>query len=137
MENNNTPQAAQATREKKGATDADRYPLIESPIYRRCVEDVVRHVQMTIDSCGGVDNLKSSPITQMAKAGELNADFMLRHFAGIFDGNSPLSSGKRRAVKAILTDAASKMAQISAAVQEKAKQEQEAAKPEPAKPEAE
>lgn len=128
MENNNTPQAAQATSEKRGATDAERYPLIESPIYRRCVEDVVRHVQMTIDSRGGVDNLKSSPITQMAKAGELNADFMLRHFAGIFDGNSPLSSGKRHAVKAILTDAAGKMAQISAAVQEKAKQEQEAAK---------
>lgn len=128
MENNNTPQAAQATSEKKGATDAERYPLIKSPIYRRCVEDVVRHVEMTIASRGGVDNLKSSPITQMAKAGELNADFMLRHFAGIFDGNSPLSSGKRRAVKAILTDAAGKMAQISAAVQEKAKQEQEAAK---------
>lgn len=137
MENNNTPQAAQATSEKKGATDAERYPLIESPIYRHCVEDVVRHVEMTIASRGGVDNLKSSPITQMAKAGELNADFMLRHFAGIFDGNSPLSSGKRRAVKAILTDAAGKMAQISAAVHEKAKQEQEAAKPEPAKPEAE
>lgn len=123
MENNNTLQADQASREKNGATDAERYPLIESPIYRRCVEDVVRHVKITIASRGGVDNLKSSPITQMAKAGELNADFMLRHFAGIFDHNSPLSSGQRRAVKAILTDAAGKMAQISATVQEKAKQE--------------
>lgn len=136
MENNNTPQAAQATSEKKGATDAERYPLIESPIYRRCVEDVVNHVQMTIAS-RGVDNLKSSPITQMAKAGELNADFMLRHFAGIFDGHSPLSSGKRRAVKAILTDAATKMAQMSIAVQQEAQKEQEAAKSDPAKTEAE
>lgn len=128
MEYNNTPQAAQATSEKKGATAAERYPLIESPIYRRCVEDVVRHAQTIIDSRGGVDNLKSSPITQMAKADELNADFMLRHFAGIFDGNSPLSSGKRRAVKAILTDAAGKMAQMSTAVQQAAQKEQEAAK---------
>lgn len=137
MENNNIPQADQASREKNGATDAERYPLIKSPIYRRCVEDVVSHVQMTIASRGGVDNLKSSPITQMAKAGELNADFMLRHFAGIFDGHSPLSSGKRRAVKAILTDAATKMAQMSIAVQQAAQKEQEAAKSEPAKTEAE
>lgn len=129
MENNNTPQAAQATSEKKDATDAERYPLIESPIYRRCVEDVVNHVQITIASRGGVDNLKSSPLTQLAKAGNLNADFMLRHFAGIFDHNSPLSSGQRRAVKAILTDAARKMAEMAQAVNAKAAQEQQAQNP--------
>lgn len=129
MENNNTPQAAQATSKKKDATDAERYPLIESPIYRRCVEDVVNHVQMTIASRGGVDNLKSSPLTQLAKAGNLNADFMLRHFAGIFDHNSPLSSGQRRAVKAILTDAARKMAEMAQAVNAKAAQEQQAQNP--------
>lgn len=131
MENNNTPQANEATREKKAGTDAERYPLIESPIYRCCLEDVITHVKMRIASLGGVNSLKSSPITQLEKAGNLNADFMLRHFAGIFDHNSPLSSGQRRAVKAILTDAAGKMAQISAAVQEKAKQEQEAAADQP------
>lgn len=131
MENNNTPQAAQATSEKKGATDAERYPLIESPIYRRCVEDVVNHVQMTIASRGGVDNLKSSPLTQLAKAGNLNADFMLRHFAGIFDHNSPLSSGQRRAVKSILTDAAARMAMMAETVKQQAAKEQ-AAKSDPA-----
>lgn len=125
---NNIPQAEQATREKTAGTDAERYPLIVSPVYRRCVQDVINHVNMTIASRGGVNALKSSPIIQLAKAGKLNADFMLRHFAGIFDGNSPLSSGQRRAVKAILTDAAGKMAQMAAAVQEKAKQEQEATK---------
>lgn len=130
METNNTTQAAQAT-EKNSTADAERYPLIVSPIYRRCVEDVLKHVHTTIASLGGAGNLKSSPITQLAKAGNLNADFMLRHFAGIFDHNSPLSSGQRRAVKSILTDAAGKMAQISATVQEKAKQEQEAANVEP------
>jgi len=123
METNNTPQADQATSEKNGATDAERYPLIVSPVYRRCVEDVIEHVEFKIASLGGVNNLKSSPITQLAKAGNLNADFMLRHFAGIFDHNSPLSSGQRRAVQAILTDAAGKMAQISAVVQEQAAKE--------------
>lgn len=116
METNNTPQADQATSKKKGATDAERYPLIVSPIYRRCVEDVLKHVHTTIASLGGAGNLKSSPITQLAKAGNLNADFMLRHFAGIFDHNSPLSSGQRRAVKAILTDAAGKMAMLAESV---------------------
>lgn len=124
MENNNTPQADQATR-KNGATDAERYPLIVSPIYRRCVEDVLKHVHMTIAGLGGASNLKSSPLTQLVKAGNLNADFMLRHFAGIFDHNSPLSSGQRRAVKAILTDAARKMAEMAQAVNAKAVQEQE------------
>lgn len=123
MENNNTPQADQATREKNGATDAERYPLIVSPVYRRCVEDVIAHVKFKIASLGGADNLKSSPITQLAKAGNLNANFMLRHFAGIFDHNSPLSSGQRRAVKAILTDAAGKMAQMAAVVKEQAAKE--------------
>lgn len=116
MENNNTPQANEATSEKKASTDAERYPLIESPIYRRCLEDVITHVKMRIDSLGGVNSLKSSPITQLEKAGNLNADFMLRHFAGIFDHNSPLSSGQRRAVKAILTDAAGKMAMLAESV---------------------
>ncbi len=76
---------------------------------------------------GGVESLKSSPITQLAKAGNLNADFMLRHFAGIFDKTSPLPSGVRRAVRAILTDAAQKMAQMKEAVTERARAEQEAA----------
>lgn len=120
MENNTTPQADQATSKKKQTTDAERYPLIVSPIYRRCVEDVISHVKFKIASLGGANNLKSSPITQLAKAGNLNADFMLRHFAGIFDHNSPLSSGQRRAVKAILTDAAGKMAQMAAVVKEQA-----------------
>lgn len=124
MENNNTPQAAPATSEKKGATDAERYPLIVSPIYRRCVEKVITHVQMRIASLGGLDSLTSSPIKQLAKAGNLNADFMLAHFAGIFDGNSPLNSSQRRAVKAILTDAAGEMAQIQMAVNQAAEREQ-------------
>ena len=127
MENNN-PQVEQATREKTAGTDAERYPLIVSPVYRRCVQEVINHVNTEIASRGGVNALKSSPLIQIAKAGNLNTDFMLRHFAGVFDGNSPLSSDQRRAVKAILTDAAGKMAQMAATVQEKAKQEQEAAK---------
>lgn len=126
METNNTPQADQATSKKKGATDAERYPLIVSPIYRCCVEDVLKHVHTTIASLGGAGNLKSSPITELAKAGNLNADFMLRHFAGIFDHNSPLSSGQRRAVKSILTDAAGRMAMMAETVK------QQAAKSEPA-----
>lgn len=127
------PQAAPAITCEKNQpqTDAERYPLIESPIYRRCVEDVVNHLQMTIASLGGVDNLKSSPLTQLAKAGNLNADFMLRHFAGIFDHNSPLSSGQRRAVKAIITDAAARMAMMAETVKQQAAKEQ-AAKSEPA-----
>lgn len=123
METNNTTQAAQATGEKNSTADAERYPLIVSPIYRRCVEDVIKHVQTTIDGLGGAGNLKSSPLTQLAKAGNLNADFMLRHFAGIFDHNSPLSSGQRRAVKAILTDAAGRMAMIAETVKEQAAKE--------------
>lgn len=119
METNNTTQAAQATGEKNSTADAERYPLIVSPIYRRCVEDVIKHVQTTIDGLGGAGNLKSSPITQLAKAGNLNADFMLRHFAGIFDHNSPLSSGQRRAVKSILTDAAGRMAMMAETVKQK------------------
>lgn len=129
METNNTPQAAQANSEKNSATDAERYPLIVSPIYRRCVEDVIKHVQTTIDGLGGAGNLKSSPLTQLAKAGNLNAAFMLRHFAGIFDHNSPLSSGQRRTVKAILTDAAARMALMAETVKEQAAKE--AAKSEP------
>lgn len=131
MENNTTPQADQATSEKNGATDAERYPLIKSPIYRRCVEDVLKHVHATIASLGGAANLKSSLLTQLAKAGNLNADFMLRHFAGIFDHNSPLSSGQRRAVKSILTDAAARMAMMAETVKQQAAKEQ-AAKSEPA-----
>lgn len=131
METNNTPQADQATSKKKGATDAERYPLIKSPIYRRCVEDVLKHVHMTIAGLGGTSKLKSSPLTQLAKAGHLNADFMLRHFAGIFDHNSPLSSGQRRAVKSILTDAAARMAMMAETVKQQAAKEQ-AAKSEPA-----
>lgn len=127
MENNTTPQGAESTREKNAGTEAERYPLTKSPIYRRCVEDVISHVRSEIMARGGVESLKSSPITQLAKAGNLNADFMLRHFAGIFDGNSPLSSGLRRAVRAILTDAAQKMAQMKEAINEKAQAEQEAA----------
>lgn len=125
---NNTPQAEQANIEKTAGTEAERYPLIVSPVYRRCVQEVINHVRMEIDSRGGAHALKSSPLIQIDRAGNLNADFMLRHFAGIFDGNSPLRSGQRRAVKAILTDAAGKMAQMAAVVQEKAKQEQEGAK---------
>lgn len=124
MENRTTPQSDQAISEKKQTTDAERYSLIVSPVYRRCVEDVIAHVKFKIASLGGVNNLKSSPITQLAKAGNLNADFMLRHFAGIFDHNSPLSSGQRRAVKAILTDAASKMAQIAESVHAQAVKEE-------------
>lgn len=124
---NNTPQATTATLEKTAGTDAERYPLIVSPVYRRCVQEVINHVRMEIDSRGGAQALKSSPLIQIDRAGNLNADFMLRHFAGIFDGNSPLSSGQRRAVKAILNDAAGKMAQMAAVAQEKARQEQEAA----------
>lgn len=124
---NNTPQATTATLEKTAGTDAERYPLIVSPVYRRCVQEVINHVRMEIDSRGGAQALKNSPLIQIDRAGNLNADFMLRHFAGIFDGNSPLSSGQRRAVKAILTDAAGKMAQMAAVAQEKARQEQEAA----------
>lgn len=123
METNNTPQADQATSEKNGATDAERYPLIKSPIYRRCVEDVINHIRLRIASLGGVNSLKSSPITQLEKAGNLNADFMLRHFAGIFDHNSPLSSGQRRAVKSILTDAAARMAMMAETVKEQAAKE--------------
>lgn len=129
MENNTTPQADQTT-EKKQTTDAERYPLIKSPIYRRCVEDVLKHVHMTIASLGGANNLKNSPLTQLAKAGNLNADFMLRHFAGIFDHNSPLSSGQRRAVKAILTDAAGRMAMIAETVKEQAAKSEPANTPE-------
>lgn len=125
------PQATPATtcEKKQPQTDAERYPLIVSPIYRRCLEDVLKHVNFKIASLGGVNNLKSSPLTQLAKAGNLNADFMLRHFAGIFDHNSPLSSGQRRAVKAILTDAARKMAEMAQAVNAKAAQEQQAQNP--------
>ena len=113
MENNNTPQANEATCEKKAVTDAERYPLIVSPIYRGCVEKVINHVRKRIASLGGTDDLLSSPIKQLAKAGHLNADFMLRHFAGIFDGNSPLSADQRQAIKSILTAAAGEMTQIS------------------------
>lgn len=129
METNNTTQAAQAT-EKNSTADAERYPLIVSPIYRRCVEDVIKHVQTTIDGLGGTGNLKSSPLTQLAKSGNLNADFMLRHFAGIFDHNSPLSSGQRRAVKAILTDAAGRMAMMAETVKEQAAKSEPANTPE-------
>lgn len=128
---NNTPQATTANLEKTAGTDAERYPLIVSPVYRRCVEDVLKHVHATIASLGGAANLKSSPLTQLAKAGNLNADFMLRHFAGIFDHNSPLSSGQRRAVKSILTDAAARMAMMAETVKQQAAKEQ-AAKSEPA-----
>lgn len=113
MENNTTPQANETTLEKTAGTDAERYPLIVSPVYRGYVEEVINHIKLRIASLGGVNSLKSSPITQLEKAGNLNADFMLRHFAGIFDHNSPLSSGQRRAVKAILTDAAGKMAMLA------------------------
>lgn len=116
MENNTTPQANEATRKKTAGTDAERYPLIVSPFYRGYVEEVIKHIKLKIASLGGVNSLKSSPITQLEKAGNLNADFMLRHFAGIFDHNSPLSSGQRRAVKAILTDAAGKMAMLAESV---------------------
>lgn len=127
MENNTTPQGAENTREKEASTDAERYPLIKSPLYRRCLEDVIRHVRTQIDARGGAYALKSSPMSQIARAGNLNADYMLRHFAGIFDDNSPLSSGLRQVVRAILTDAAQKMAQMQAAVMERAQAEEEAA----------
>lgn len=123
METINTPQGGQSTSKKNGATEAERNPLIVSPIYRHCLEDVITHVEMRIDSLGGVDNLKSSPITQLKKAGNLNADFMLRHFAGIFDHNSPLSSGQRRAVKAILTDAAARMSMMYETIKQQADKE--------------
>lgn len=123
MENNTTPQANEATREKEAGTDAERYPLIVSPVYRGYVEEVINHIKLRIASLGGVNSLKSSPITQLEKAGNLNADFMLRHFAGIFDHNSPLSSGQRRAVKAILTDAAARMAMMAETVKQQAAKE--------------
>lgn len=104
-------------------TYAERYPLIKSPLYRRCLEDVIRHVRTQIDARGGAYALKSCPMSQIARAGNLNADYMLQHFAGIFDGNSPLSSGQRRAVKAILTDAAGHMAMMAAVVKEQATKE--------------
>ena len=131
METNNTPQADQATSEKTAGTDAERYHLIVSPFYRGCVEEVINHIKLKIARLGGVNSLKSSPITQLEKAGNLNADFMLRHFAGIFDHNSPLSSGQRRAVKSILTDAAARMAMMAETVKQQAAKEQ-AAKSEPA-----
>lgn len=123
MENNTTPQGAESTSEKNAGTEAERYPLIKDPIYRRCLEDVIRMCHAHIDSHGGPANFKSDPLIQLAKAGDLNADFMLRHFAGIFDHNSPLSSGQRQIVKNILTDAARKMAQMAQVAQEQAEKE--------------
>ena len=117
---NNTPQTAPQT-------DAERYPLIVNSLYRGCVERICQAHEMMIENAGGAHNLKSTPLIQLARAGHLNADFMLAHFAGIFDKNSPLSSGQRRLVKAILTEAAQRMAAIkTAALQEEARKKAEA-----------
>ena len=96
------------------ATHDTRYPLAANPTYRACVETVIRQIRerKRITALGGAGNLRSHALTQMTRSGDLNADFMLKHFAPIFDGTSTLSSDRRQAVKAILTEAAGMMAGI-------------------------
>ncbi len=95
---------------------ADRYPLLNDRVYKACLEAVIGKVKAHLLAAEANANsrgtrLKSSPLTQLEKAGNLTADFCLRHFAGIFDHKSELSSGQRRLVQAILTDAAGMMAE--------------------------
>jgi hypothetical protein len=129
-------ESAAATQEPK--TDAERYPLIKDPLYRRCLDQVIGGLKAQINAAGGSYKLKTSPIVQLERAGELSADFCLEHFAGIFDKTSQLTSAKRAAVKAILTEAAGRMAEITGEIvkkqheaETKKKAEEAAATPEP------
>lgn len=130
-----TTQTTKPAAENKAQTDAERYPLITNPTFRQCVDAVIMHVESRINSMGGPYAVKSCAATQLMKAGNLNASFCLQHFAGIFDGNSPLSSAQRRFIKAVLTDAAAKMTQMVMAA--KAKAQEEEAKRQPAAPDPE
>lgn len=124
METPKTTQAPAESAAEAPKTDAERYPLITDPTYRRCVDAIIFQVEAKVNSLGGADNIKSCAAKQLIKAGNLNADFCLAHFAGIFDGKSPLSSAQRRFIKAILTDAAVKLAELKMAAQEAAKKQE-------------
>ena len=124
MEQTNPTQAPAKNTAAAPRTDAERYPLITNPTYRRCVEGVLAQINAEVIGKGGADNIKSCAVKQLIKAGNFNADFCLAHFAGIFDRNSPLSSAQRRLVKVILSEAARKYAELAGAAQQKAAEEE-------------
>lgn len=82
-------------------TDAERYPLIVSPVYREALKTVIAQIRKA-----NIDNVKSCGLAQLYRDGNLTADFCLRHFAGIFDMTCPLPSAQREVIHAILTEAA-------------------------------
>lgn len=120
MNTENTPNPAIVLDTYPGA---DKYPLINDRLYRECLRAVVAGVKHRLQQVRLQGEPKSSPLIQLERSGQLTTGFMLQHFAGIFDRTSPLSSGQRRLVKAILTDAAGMMAEKLAMAKEMAAKE--------------